>query len=222
MSARELASSVDALAATLRGLVEVRTTDPGRGSLRAQAVAHARAIEPGAVDAERARELEALWRAAAMPFPCPTAVTRPNAAVGVTYWLSGHDADGLALRLRLERLALDRVRAGDGLWERFWPFADDRERRVENAFAHARRRLALAPAEPASGFHRITSADRARPDRVLEGLALRGASLVAPLALMFLSVWLDQPLDPTLASTGDIDDDGRLVLAAGLCRRFDR
>ena len=180
----------------------------GRGTARRRAVNARNHLPRGALDLARAREIEDRWRLHFEGSIAPPAASAPpDGELATTYWLSSGDAEGAVLRARLERLPPRRKP-----WSDFWPCAVDTA--ADQAAEDAQRRAAslarFQPSEPLRGWHRVVPAE-GEPE-TWRDLSIEGRSLSAPLALMLLSEWLERPLDPTLAVTGDLDAELRLVL----------
>ncbi len=183
--------------------------DPRRGPARQQVVNALRALPPGALRQEDAPPLLERVASHLETFPAlpARALTPPAPAVGATWWLSGHDAAGAVLRVRL-----DALRPGQRPFEAFWPAgrADTAaERAASRAYDAACAYLGTRPLAPLRGWHRLVLEDL--PDG-WPAPEVEGGSMGAPLALMLLSTWTRQPLPVTRAVTGNLDARGRLVL----------
>ena len=197
---------VRALERLLAALEGSALSAPSRGSLQLQAVQAARRLPPGALAPSLAREIGARLRREVGPTPLPARLwAAPDAEIGVTYWLSGHDQAGAVYRPRIEARG-----GGQPPWPSFWPAPADEEaeRGAERAFSLASelcgRRLA-----PLRGWHRVTWGDE------VAAAELRGDSMGAALCLALISAWTRRPLPPQLAVTGGLDSAGRLSLSEG-------
>ncbi len=199
--------------ALLRALDELdaHRNDPGwvgRGAARRRAFNARHHLPPGAIDAPTVALLAQRWRRHFEPeLPAPVPTGAPPATIATTYWLSSHDEHGAVLRARLERLP-----PRHAPWSTPWPCSvdDDADAAAEEAMRRAATLLRFTPTEPLRGWHRAVPADD--DARAWDELAIEGSSLSTPLALMFLSTWIDQPLDARIAVTGDLDAELRLVL----------